>query len=95
MREAGKEAAAASSSSDKTRLPLKTILQNFLNHVDSLETRKRAGDDAYDQEFQVSYNYYRYFRYCCILDQCDIFLKSYNDTLLMYGAQKLYNYAIG
>ena len=38
---------------DKPRVPLKTILQNFLNHVDSLESRKRARDDAYEQEFQV------------------------------------------
>jgi len=38
---------------EKSRVPLKTILQNFLNHVENLEVRKRARDDAYDQEFQV------------------------------------------
>ena len=38
---------------DKARVPLKTILQNFLNHVDYLESRKRGRDDAYEQEFQV------------------------------------------
>ena len=41
-------------SEDKARVPLKTILQNFLNHVDYLESRKRGRDDAYEQEFQVS-----------------------------------------
>ena len=44
-------------SEDKARVPLKTILQNFLNHVDSLESRKRGRDDAYEQEFQVSLSY--------------------------------------
>ena len=42
-----------SSSSDR-RVPLKTILQNFLNHVESLEARKQEGEDAYEKEFQVS-----------------------------------------
>ena len=36
------------------RVPLKTILQNFLNHVESLEARKQEGEDAYEKEFQVS-----------------------------------------
>ena len=35
------------------RVPLKTILQNFLNHVESLEARKKEGEDAYEKEFQV------------------------------------------
>ena len=35
------------------RVPLKTVLQNFLNHVEDLETRRREGDDAYEKEFQV------------------------------------------
>ncbi len=39
---------------EKPRVPLKTILQNFLNHVENLEARKRARDDAYEQEFQVT-----------------------------------------
>lgn len=45
---------------DKPRVPLKTILQNFLNHVDSLESRKRARDDAYEQEFQVFWQLSKY-----------------------------------
>ena len=36
------------------RVPLKTILQNFLNHVESLEARRVEGEDTYDKEFQVS-----------------------------------------
>ena len=35
------------------RVPLKTILQNFLNHVETLEVRKKEGEDAYEKEFQV------------------------------------------
>lgn len=35
------------------RVPLKTILQNFLNHVENLEARVREGDDAYEKEFQA------------------------------------------
>ena len=31
----------------------RNLLQNFLNHVESLETRKREGEDAYEKEFQV------------------------------------------
>ena len=38
------------------RVPLKTILQNFLNHVENLEARVREGDDAYEKEFQVGLN---------------------------------------
>ena len=34
------------------RVPLKTVLQNFLNHVENLEARKKEGDDAYEKEFQ-------------------------------------------
>ena len=44
----------AEATSGDRRVPLKTILQNFLNHVESLEARKREGDDAYEKEFQVS-----------------------------------------
>ena len=45
------------------RVPLKTILQNFLNHVENLEARKREGDDAYEKEFQVSFcNIYQQFK---------------------------------
>ena len=39
------------------RVPLKTVLQNFLNHVDDLEARRREGDDAYDKEFQVCFSF--------------------------------------
>jgi hypothetical protein len=35
------------------RVPLKTVLQNFLNHVESLEARRAEGEDTYDKEFQV------------------------------------------
>ena len=34
------------------RAPLRTILQNFLNHVETLEKRKNGADDQYDKEFQ-------------------------------------------
>jgi len=37
--------------SEGPRVPLKTILQNFLNHVENLEARVREGDDAYEKEF--------------------------------------------
>ena len=40
------------SSSNGERAPLRTILQNFLNHVETLEKRKNEGDDQYDKEFQ-------------------------------------------
>ena len=36
----------------RERVPLKTVLQNFLNHVENLEARRREGDDAYEKEFQ-------------------------------------------
>ena len=39
--------------SEGPRVPLKTILQNFLNHVENLEARVREGDDAYEKEFLV------------------------------------------
>lgn len=38
---------------ESPRVPLKTILQNFLNHVENLEARVREGDDAYEKEFQA------------------------------------------
>ena len=34
------------------RVPLRTVLRNFLNHVETLEKRKNGGDDQYDKEFQ-------------------------------------------
>ena len=34
-------------------IPLKTILQNFLNHVETLETARDEGEDQYEKEFQV------------------------------------------
>ena len=42
--------------SPRTRVPLKTILQNFLNHVESLESEEPTGDPmgqtTYELEFQ-------------------------------------------
>ena len=34
-------------------VPLKTILQNFINHVETLEARLKENDDLYESEFQV------------------------------------------
>lgn len=46
------------------RVPLKTILQNFLNHVEDLENRRiNDTDDAYEKEFQV----HMYFMQMCHL----------------------------
>lgn len=39
-------------------IPLKTILQNFLNHVETLETKKNEGEDLYEKEFQVNNNFF-------------------------------------
>ena len=36
------------------RIPLKTVLQNFLNHVETLESRKGEEDCTYEKEFQVN-----------------------------------------
>ena len=43
---------------EKEEIPLKTILQNFLNHVENLEVAREEfnngeGDDQYEKEFQV------------------------------------------
>jgi len=38
---------------DKEEIPLKTILQNFLNHVETLETARDEGEDQYEKEFQA------------------------------------------
>ena len=35
------------------KVPLKTILQNFINHVENLEARLKEDRDLYDSEFQV------------------------------------------
>jgi len=40
------------SSGNGERVPLRTVLQNFLNHVETLEKRRNGGDDQYDKEFQ-------------------------------------------
>ncbi len=37
----------------RRRTPLKTVLQNFLNHVETLEAAKSEGEDTYEKEFQV------------------------------------------
>lgn len=34
-------------------VPLRTILRNILNLIDSFETRYKEGLDSYDTEFQV------------------------------------------
>ncbi|XP_045621473.2 uncharacterized protein [Procambarus clarkii] len=34
------------------KLPLRTVLQNFINHVDCLEGKRNEGDGQYEQEFQ-------------------------------------------
>ncbi|XP_076340121.1 uncharacterized protein LOC143240839 [Tachypleus tridentatus] len=33
-------------------MPLKTVLKNFLNHLETLEARRKLGDDLYEVEFQ-------------------------------------------
>ena len=38
---------------DSEKIPLKTILQNFLNHVETLETKRNEGEDLYQKEFDV------------------------------------------
>lgn len=38
---------------DKEEIPLKTILQNFLNHVETLEAARDEGEDQYEKEFQA------------------------------------------
>ena len=48
---------SSSSSPSRRRIPLKTILQNFLNHVDALEAEKHDsecsnGGSLYEKEFQ-------------------------------------------
>ena len=35
------------------KIPLKTILTNFLNHVETLEVKREEGEDLYEKEFQV------------------------------------------
>ncbi|XP_063851164.1 tyrosine-protein phosphatase non-receptor type 12-like isoform X2 [Scylla paramamosain] len=34
------------------KLPLRTILENFINHVDTLEAKRSEGNDQYEVEFQ-------------------------------------------
>jgi hypothetical protein len=36
-----------------SRVPLKTILSNFLSHVSTLEAQKNDGENTYEKEFQV------------------------------------------
>jgi len=38
---------------DLQEIPLKTILQNFLNHVETLEAARDEGEDQYEKEFQA------------------------------------------
>jgi len=37
---------------DEEKIPLKTILTNFLNHVETLEAKREEGEDLYEKEFQ-------------------------------------------
>lgn len=37
---------------DKGRIPLRIILNNFLNHIEKLESH-RSPEDSYEKEFQV------------------------------------------
>ncbi len=48
----GGDATSGSPKGSPGRTPLKTVLQNFLNHVDTLEARKNEGEDTYEKEFQ-------------------------------------------
>ena len=63
--------------SEGPRVPLKTILQNFLNHVENLEARVREGDDAYEKEFLVRPNYCLYLK-CRSIDQTIFILQSFH-----------------
>ena len=36
------------------KIPLKTILKNFLNHVENIEAKRIEGEDPYEREFQAS-----------------------------------------
>ena len=38
---------------EKAKIPLKTILKNFLNHVDFMEGQRCEGEDLYEKEFQL------------------------------------------
>lgn len=38
---------------DKSKMTLKTILKNFLNYADTLDTQKKLGKDIYEVDFQV------------------------------------------
>lgn len=39
-------------------MTLKTILKNFLNYADTLETQKKLGKDIYEADFQVFINFH-------------------------------------
>ena len=42
---------------DGEKIPLKTILTNFLNHVETLEVKREEGEDLYEKEFQVRFTF--------------------------------------
>ena len=48
---------------DGEKIPLKTILTNFLNHVETLEVKREEGEDLYEKEFQVRVTF-------LVLDTC-------------------------
>jgi hypothetical protein len=49
---------------EKPRLPLKTVLQNFLNKVDSMETKKER-DNPFEREFKVRRKVFEFERTKC------------------------------
>jgi len=59
-------------------VPLRTILRNILNLIDSFETRYKEGLDSYDQEFQVIYF------------SCKNYVKEDSHTELTVGTSKLH-----
>ncbi|XP_042871197.1 uncharacterized protein LOC122252668 isoform X2 [Penaeus japonicus] len=58
------------------KLPLRTILQNFINHVDTLEAKRTEGDDQYEQEFQdlklLTESLKGRPEYCCLEGEKDV-----------------------
>ena len=51
---------------DGEKIPLKTILTNFLNHVETLEVKREEGEDLYEKEFQVRITFQAFpLGWCC------------------------------
>ena len=49
---------------DGEKIPLKTILTNFLNHVETLEVKREEGEDLYEKEFQVKRSNLSFSSFC-------------------------------